>query len=701
MKPMLIPKVTIFLVLTTATVLAADGPQPLFNGKDLAGWRAPTGTWQVGGFVALDPSHPEHLLLLPGEGVLVNNPKGSTVSLTTVPEFGDVELHVEFCIPKRSNSGVYVMGRYEIQIYDSYGMQKGMEKDEYPGMECGGVYQRWINGHGENGHSPRVNASKAPGEWQSFDITFRAPKFDADGKKVSNAKFVKVVHNGKVIHENIDLTGPTRGAQWDDEKAAGPIMLQGDHGPVAYRNLRVKPSGATKPDFSKVETIIQNKLTDSKIPSISVAVARKGEVLWEQAFGWADLENRIPATEHTLYYTASVTKTFTETALMILAERNKLDLDRPVNDYLVGAKLSSPAWDPAGATVRRVANHTAGLTTFNTAEPLSMDEKIRRYGVLFWPPGDHFDYSNLGTIVLEEVIAQASQQPYATFLQNEICQPLGLSRVSVGPDPALEKDTARAYNAATHARVPQPKGGIYCNAHDLLRFAMFHLKTPLPGQKAILSSRSIDAMQNDTVDAGRGTRYGFSWWVEENRFGVRSVLSQGGTDAAQAWLRLIPSEGIAVVLLCNSGNASVKSIVDDIIATLLPEYAEQMAQPAPAADAPKTPPLPSPNFVGTWKGIVKTYRGDIPVTFSIPASGEVQVTLGSQPATPLNNPKFNEKRISGTIAGDLSAHVDGAPKSGMLELVLRLYDGALKGAAVSLSAARYPHWVELKKESGK
>jgi hypothetical protein len=235
MKPTPIVKLT-FLVLSAAAVFAADDSQILLNGKDLANWRPPHGTWQVEGSVALDPSRPEHFAISPGARILVNNPKGPTVNLISVPEFGDIELHVEFCIPKHSNSGVYLMGRYEIQIYDSY----GVEKDEYPGIECGGVYQRWINGHGENGHSPGVNASKPAGEWQSFDITFRAPRFDADGKKVSNAKFVKVVHNGKVIHEDIDLTGPTRAARWDDEKPVGPIMLQGDHGPVAYRNIRVK-----------------------------------------------------------------------------------------------------------------------------------------------------------------------------------------------------------------------------------------------------------------------------------------------------------------------------------------------------------------------------------------------------------------------------------------------------------------------------
>ena len=138
---------------------------------------------------------------------------------------------------KHSNSGVYLMGRYEVQIYDSF----GVERDQYPGIECGGIYPRWINEQNVEGHSPRVNASKPPGEWQAFDITFRAPRFDATGKKIANAKFVKVRHNGKVIHENVELKGVTRGAISEDERAIGPLRLQGDHGPVAYRNLRVKP----------------------------------------------------------------------------------------------------------------------------------------------------------------------------------------------------------------------------------------------------------------------------------------------------------------------------------------------------------------------------------------------------------------------------------------------------------------------------
>jgi hypothetical protein len=132
---------------------------------------------------------------------------------------------------------VYKRGYRPITIAQM--LDKNFE-DAYPGIECGGIYPRWINGKDVEGHSPVVNASRPAGEWQSFDIVFRAPRFDASGKKTENAKFVKVVHNGKIIHENVELNGPTTSAHWEDEKPTGPILLQGDHGPVAYRNLRVK-----------------------------------------------------------------------------------------------------------------------------------------------------------------------------------------------------------------------------------------------------------------------------------------------------------------------------------------------------------------------------------------------------------------------------------------------------------------------------
>ncbi len=184
--------------------------------------------------VSLKKSEPHLFEIQPGEGVLVNGIEGHEQDLKSVFQHGDCVAHLEFCVSSNSNSGVYFQGRYEIQILDSW----GVEHPKYG--DCGGLYQRWKNEQGYEGHAPLLNASKPAGEWQAFDVVFRAPRFDVAGKKIENARFVKVVHNGKLIHKNVEVTGPTRSPVFNDEKPLGLLMLQGDHGPVAFRNLWLK-----------------------------------------------------------------------------------------------------------------------------------------------------------------------------------------------------------------------------------------------------------------------------------------------------------------------------------------------------------------------------------------------------------------------------------------------------------------------------
>jgi hypothetical protein len=217
----------------------------LFNGKDLEGWRfavvSDPGSrieeeqgWAVCGGVELDPENSRRFVTREGSGVLYNGPTGRTANIIWDGKHGDCEIHLEFVVPEGSNSGVYVMGRYEIQILDSWG------EEELRYGSCGGIYARRVEGQDVDGTPPRVNASRPPGTWQSYDIVFRAPRFDAAGKKTENAIFVKVVWNGTPIHENVEVKGPTRAALFEDEAPEGPLMLQGDHGPVAYRNLRLR-----------------------------------------------------------------------------------------------------------------------------------------------------------------------------------------------------------------------------------------------------------------------------------------------------------------------------------------------------------------------------------------------------------------------------------------------------------------------------
>jgi hypothetical protein len=207
-------------------------------GKDFSMWRQEMGTWQIVGDVMMSSDNPKRFASVPGSGVIVNGPEGNTSNIFSKNDFADVKVHVEFMVPKGSNSGVYFMGRYEIQVFDSWGVKEPKFSD------CGGIYQRWDSSRdpkGFEGRSPRVNASLKPGMWQSFDVVFRAPRFDANGKKIANAKFESVVHNGQIVHENAEVMGPTRASAYNDEKATGPLMFQGDHGPVAYRNIRILP----------------------------------------------------------------------------------------------------------------------------------------------------------------------------------------------------------------------------------------------------------------------------------------------------------------------------------------------------------------------------------------------------------------------------------------------------------------------------
>lgn len=230
-----LPILTAFL-----PTLALADDVTLFNGKDLSGWNEPLGAWSVVSAVSLDSANPKAFAAQPGEGVMLSSAAGKSANLTSKAEHGDAQIHIEFNVPKGSNSGIYLQGRYEVQVFDSYGKEAIAQHD------CGAIYERWDPARGKGnegyeGHTPMENASKPPGEWQTFDITFRAPKFDAAGKKIADAVFVKVVHNGKTIHENVSMTGPTRGSKFAEEAARGPIIIQGDHGPVAYRNLKVTP----------------------------------------------------------------------------------------------------------------------------------------------------------------------------------------------------------------------------------------------------------------------------------------------------------------------------------------------------------------------------------------------------------------------------------------------------------------------------
>ena len=202
-----------------------------FNDKDLNNWEfkgdKSKSKWVVG-IAEMSAEAPNLLIAKTGEGEMINLAKhhGDSVDIYSKDKFGNCRIELEVMVPKGSNSGIYVMGEYEIQVLDSWGRQK------MNGGDMGAVY---------GASPPKVNASKKPGEWQQYVIDFKAPKFDSSGKKIEKAELVKVELNGQVLHEKLKMNQQTPGGVTGAESptGTGPLMFQGNHGPVAYRNIIV------------------------------------------------------------------------------------------------------------------------------------------------------------------------------------------------------------------------------------------------------------------------------------------------------------------------------------------------------------------------------------------------------------------------------------------------------------------------------
>jgi hypothetical protein len=190
----------------------------LFDGRDGSEWRSREGEpprWRIeNGYIEV---------------------VGGTGGISTVREFGDCQLHIEWAVPSppvgagqgRGNSGVFLMGRYEVQVLDSY------RNATYPDGQAGAIYGQY---------PPLVNASRPPGEWQTYDIIFRRPRFNARGEVIQPAR-ITVMHNGVLIQDAVALTGPTghqRRPPYVAHPDRLPIALQDHESPVRFRNIWVR-----------------------------------------------------------------------------------------------------------------------------------------------------------------------------------------------------------------------------------------------------------------------------------------------------------------------------------------------------------------------------------------------------------------------------------------------------------------------------
>ena len=469
---------------------------------------------------------------------------------------------------------------------------------------------------------------------------------------------------------------------------------------------------SSRPDLDKVRARIRAVILDEYIPSIAVAVAHRGEIVWEEGFGWANIEERVPATANTLYSLASISKPITATALMILVERGAIHLDRPMNDYLGSQKLTAHIGSASEATVRRVANHSSGLPRhyrfFYEDESIAlptMDQTILRYGVLVRPPGESYDYSNLGYGLLEYAIERLSGKSFAAFLRDEIFTPLDLTEGAVNRFPDFGNRLATRYRGTT--AVPfydfDHRGGsaVFMSAHDLVRFGIFHLHGALAGQhRAPLGLDSLRSMQVGAIATSGSNppdkqRHGIGWAIGESH-GMARFGHTGGMAGVSTRLSLWPQADLVVTILANGEGDGVHALEAEIVHCFLPETIRVDHHFRPSAA-----------LVGEWRGAVKTLTGSVSIELDFRANGAIFARVGTSPSHEVSDVALDERSAVLTLGGILgempTPDTVRYPYELQFSLKLRSPD-VLNGSITAIShplpdrwGNALSHWVELRK----
>ena len=465
--------------------------------------------------------------------------------------------------------------------------------------------------------------------------------------------------------------------------------------PVRTQQVAIAPP----PALDSLRPHIRHLLDSVHAPSLAIAVAQHGKIIWEEGFGWADIAHRSPATANTLYSMASISKPITATGLMTLVQRGSVALTHPANDYLGRGKITGLAGEAREATVERVMSHTAGLPLHyrffyeggSEARP-SMDEAIARYGIVVYPPGRVYNYANLDYGIVEQMIAHSSGEPYETYMRRAVFLPLGMPRTAIGTGRGLTAAAIR-YDDSLKA-VPfydfdhRGASAVWTTAHELLRFGMFHLRDHLADEKPILADSTIVDMQHARTPGDTAHGYALGWGVDDDH-GYRRVSHTGGMPGVATRLDLYPSADLAVVVLGNQSNALPSIVASQIENVLLPgrgpalmaDRAAQQGRPREAFAAPA-------ELIGEWTGTVRMYEGRVPITLRV-KTDEVLVRLGGPEAlwTLLNRPTYGNELLSGQFVGTIPT-ADAMRHPHNVAMSLWSGDGTLRGWVASIATNR-------------
>ncbi|HST58515.1 MAG TPA: serine hydrolase domain-containing protein [Longimicrobium sp.] len=301
-------------------------------------------------------------------------------------------------------------------------------------------------------------------------------------------------------------------------------------------------------------------LDTSGVPGLSVAVVVRGQVVWAEGFGWANVEDRVPADPATVFGIGSVSKPLVAAALARMAERGDMDLDAPAARYVAGYPAGREA-----VTLRRLAGHLGGIRHYDmrdfTAPPApdaTPPQRVARFQAdpLVAEPGTRHAYSSWGYVLLSAAMEAAAGRPFLALMDDEVMRPLRLGSTSVDVPGAVSPSRAAQYTGCTAAgctRAPYADyggmwaaGGFTSTATDLARFGAALLR---PGY---LRPETVDASWTpQRTSAGEETGYGMGWRIGRDANGHRIVHHGGRTRDLRAFLLVYPDHDVVVAVLAN------------------------------------------------------------------------------------------------------------------------------------------------------
>jgi CubicO group peptidase (beta-lactamase class C family) len=471
---------------------------------------------------------------------------------------------------------------------------------------------------------------------------------------------------------------------------------------------------AAPPQMEAIRAKIKKQVESGEIPSFAIAVSRGGKIIWMEAFGWANRDSKTEATLDTIYPLASVSKSITATALMTLAEKEKVNLFDPAEKYLGAAKLTSYRGKSSDLRVIDLINMTGGIPHYwqfyyPEDKQISLVERINRYGIVVFPPGKVYSYSNFSFAVAEQVVTQTAGQNLDDYLRSQVFAPLGMTNTFLGFQPAVKKQIAAGYDfqnkPVTHSDF-EPKGGagFFSSAADLIRYGMFHLKNKTGGRKKVLSDEFIDGLHYNPAPNSPNKGY-TGGWANIDLGGYNLLLSNGSVMGSQSTLLLLPSEDAAIVCLTNTskGEGLTDQTAFEIANVLKPDFNEKFSKIVAEAEAREAGKdyKPAPQFVGVWSGKIKTYSGEVPLTVNFDANGKVYVQIKGQMEALLNRVRIENGMLKGRFAGSIPTD-DAARRCHRIELEMFIDNDEMYGIAKAQSTDPQPgfglpSYIELRK----